>query len=160
MTKEYNEYLVRHINSVKECYKLLTGEELESHDNSKLTPAELQQYDNYFYPKENGITKDKKVEDEFDYAWLHHQNCNKHHWQYWVLVGDDDGKNKPLEIPDRYIHEMIADWGSFAYQKKNGQELLDWYQDHLHKIQLAPETKKKVDTLVKVMVRKIDENFK
>ena len=148
MTQDYKEYLDKHISSVKTCYNMLTGKELQGHDFSKYSYQELQAYDNYFYPEANRVEKDEKVKSDFDYAWLHHQNLNRHHWQYWVLVNDDDGKNKALEIPDRYILEMVSDWGSFAYQKGNGQELLDWYDSHKGKMLLAPNTKEKVEKLV------------
>lgn len=159
MTNQYNEYLRKHINAVKACYTLLTGENLDSHDASKLTAEELGPYDRYFYPEENRVVKNAQIETDFDYAWLHHQNVNRHHWQYWILI-EDEGKIKPLEMPDRYINEMVADWGSFAYQKRDGNELLKWYATHVNKMILAPETKKKVEDLVKTLARKLNEKFR
>ena len=50
-------------------------------------------YATYFYGK-----KTSQVEKNFDYAWLHHQKENPHHWQYWLLHNDDEGL-VALEIP-------------------------------------------------------------
>ena len=38
------------------------------------------------------VFEKKKTDDiklKFDFAWLHHQKSNKHHWQYWLLQLDN-----------------------------------------------------------------------
>ena len=154
MTINYQNYLTKHIEAVRKCYKLLTGEYLHIHDASKYTSQESPQYDRYFYPRENGVEKNEKIQRDFDYAWLHHIHNNPHHWQYWVLV-EDEGGFKPLEIPERYINEMVADWGSFALQKGSGQELVNWYNSHKDKMFLAPETRRKVEEKVEYLAGRI-----
>ena len=68
------------------------GEKLVNHDQSKYDEEEYEAYDDYFYGKEGKDEDDIAVIDNaFDYAWLHHIHHNPHHWQYWVLVNDDDG---------------------------------------------------------------------
>ena len=168
MSKQYDEYLREHISAVKACWDLVLKDtigfeedELIDHDLSKYSEDEYYAYDNYFYPDENGIDdSDKKIVKElFNYAWLHHQNTNRHHWQYWVLINDEDGI-KPLKMPYMDVYEMVADWGSFAYRKKDGSELLKWYEAHRAKMILHEETRATVERLVPKLARAIDEYFK
>ena len=168
MSKQYDEYLREHISAVKACWGLITkdsigfgGDEPIGHDLSKYTEDEYYAYDNYFYPDENGIDDSDKefTKKLFKYAWLHHQNTNRHHWQYWVLINDEDGI-KPLNMPYMDVYEMVADWGSFAYRKKDGSELLKWYEAHRAKMILHEETRATVERLVPKLARAIDEHFK
>lgn len=158
MSKQYDEYLFNHIQAAKACYKLLTyGKcELINHDTSKYSSDEYTQYDDYFYRKDESLAWCHK--NKFKYAWLHHQNTNKHHWQYWVLINDED-RIEPLEMPRDSIYEMVADWGSFAYQKQDGSELIKWYESHKDKMILHEDTRRKVDDLVSELASLIDEHF-
>jgi hypothetical protein len=52
---------------------------------------------------------DDSVKRKFDSAWNIHQKRNKHHWQYWVLIMDN-GSIEALDIPEKYIKEMLCDW--------------------------------------------------
>lgn len=162
MSKQYDEYLFNHIQTVKACMMMLYDEyELANHDTSKFSEDEYYAYDNYFYPDENGIDDSDKefAEKLFEYAWLHHQNTNRHHWQYWVLINDEDGI-KPLNMPFMDICEMVADWGSFAYQKQDGSELIKWYGSHKDKMILHETTRMHVEELVPKLASAIDEYFK
>lgn len=47
------------------------------HDWSKFTPSELPHYQRQFFG-------DKDDPLGFAAAWLHHQNHNPHHWEYWL----------------------------------------------------------------------------
>lgn len=85
------------------------------HDLSKFRPSEWFPYTEFFYSRSKRksytynsdgqkriITpsKDDKLGQDsstsrkntkrikFDRAWMHHQNRNDHHWQYWLLVED------------------------------------------------------------------------
>ena len=79
------------------------------HDLSKYTPAELPHYGRQFYG-------DKSDPVGFNIAWLHHQNVNAHHWEYWiprtghsrcVVPFPDD---TPLAMSDNAAREMVTDW--------------------------------------------------
>ena len=166
MSDKYNEYLNNHINAVKACYKLLTGEEMkvenvnDMHDASKYSFEEYGAYDEFFYPSDRSrVGSDPERKRAFDYAWLHHQNTNKHHWQYWVLINDNEGI-KALEIPKEYVIEMVSDWGAFAYLKKDGQHLIDWYKANKDQQIINPTTRDLVNLLVYELAVKIDEEFR
>ena len=162
MSKQYDEYLFNHIQTVKACMMMLYDEyELANHDTSKFSEDEYYAYDNYFYPDEDGIddSDNESCKKLFQYAWLHHQNTNRHHWQYWVLI-NDKYRIKPLSMPFMDICEMVADWGSFAYQKQDGSELIKWYGSHKDKMILHETTRMHVEELVPKLASAIDEYFK
>lgn len=168
MSEKYDEYLTRHREAVFDCYKMLTGKSLTlfcegtpvGHDASKYSKEEYKAYDEFFYPSDGSeVGKDPIRKEAFGKAWLHHQNCNSHHWQYHVLINDDKGI-KPLEMPLSDVYEMVADWGSFAYQQKNGQCLRDWYKANRDKQLMHDKTRELVDALVVILARNIDEAFK
>jgi hypothetical protein len=80
------------------------------HDWSKFMPTELPYYARKFFG-------DDKDPEGWAWAWLHHQNANPHHWEYWV-------KRSPsitsLRMPEWAIREMVADWlaASRAYSRR------------------------------------------
>lgn len=155
---EYNIYLLDHIRAVDECYRILTGKELLYHDASKYTEDEYKAYAEYFHPTDGSTPKSSDKKDAFRKAWLHHQNENKHHWQYWVLI-DGDGNMTAIEMPEDYVREMVADWGSFAYLKKDGKELLEWYETNKSKMILHDKTRSLVEKLVPELTSKINAIF-
>ena len=65
------------------------------HDLSKYTPAEAPHYGRQFFG-------DKSQPDQFAAAWLHHQNRNPHHLEYWISrTGHDRAShvNGALRMP-------------------------------------------------------------
>jgi len=170
MSLEYDEYLKEHIQNVtnglrwiadnlnlrklgiSESDVSLALENAGLHDQSKYDQEEYRPYDDYFY----GGNKSHAVKTAFDEAWLHHQHVNPHHWQYWVLINDDDGVNKALPMPTDYILEMIADWWSFSWREGNLMEIFNWYDKHRDVILFEEETRKTVEKILNEM-RKVLE---
>ena len=151
MSAEYNTYIIEHVDNVKKAYMWLKDhniikedilDQLNLHDASKYTDEEYNAYDDYFYG-----TKTKVVKESFNYAWLHHIHQNPHHWQYWVLVNDDDG-TIGLEMPKNYIYEMICDWWSFSHKTGNLSEIFDWYKSHKKNMILHENTRKLVEEIL------------
>ena len=166
MSKQYDEYLREHISAVKACWDLLVADsmylkdfELTDHDLTKYTEDEYSAYDDYFYPTTADKGSLEIIEKRFKEAWLHHQNTNPHHWQFWVLINDEDGI-EALKMPIMSVYEMVADWGSFAYRKKDGSELIRWYESHKDKMILHETTRMHVEELVPKLARAIDEHFR
>lgn len=77
------------------------------HDRSKFKRDEWFPYAETFYKTDGS----KKYEESVSFftAWNLHQKRNKHHWQYWQ-VKMDRGEVIPLEMPEKYVREMVADW--------------------------------------------------
>lgn len=108
------------------------------HDWTKFLPVEFIPYAQKFY----GSKKDTPA---WQRAWLHHENSNKHHPEYWTLRGRLG--MEPLPIPNRYRREMLADWigAGRAYgkqpQNNNDPDTRAWYLTNRDKITLHPETR-------------------
>ena len=116
------------------------------HDWQKLTPTEWLPYVWTFWGPYEYSDRPEWLVNEFDYAWLHHQKFGKHHWQYWLLVQDSD-EPKCLEMPYRYVVEMLSDWiGAGRAIRGKSSNPLEWYLDNRDKIQLHPKTRKHVET--------------
>ena len=163
MSETYDTYLKQHIDAVHFLYKEFWGEELTPpHDQSKYSEEEYKAYDEYFYPKSLEGKSDAfktfvnlKIDRNFDYAWLHHLHNNPHHHQYWVL-NNDDGTKTALDIPLRYIKEMLADWAAFSYIKgENG--LIDWYNSNKNQQTMSKLTRERVEKYLPKVSEKLDK---
>ena len=123
---------------------------LLKHDISKLSYKELPHYGRQFFG-------DKSKPDKFIKAWIHHQNHNDHHHEYWVPITGHNRcdppypDNVPVEMPIECVKEMVADWigASRAYEGKC-PELHNWiwYKENFHKVRVHPETKKLIISLL------------
>ena len=170
MSLEYDNYLIRHIGAVQEAFSWIQGnlpelvplevntEHISRHDESKRSIEEYAAYDNYFY----GDEKDELTEELFDAAWLHHIHNNPHHWQYWVLIKDDPSPNlknnmTPIRIPYKYILEMVCDWWSFSWVKGDLREVFKWYDKHKGTIVIHPDSKERVEYILKKIKEKLDK---
>ena len=162
MSQKYDEYILQHKSSVKEAFnwlckntpELFLDEEqrarveyqiVNAHDQSKYSKEEWDAYLNYFYPDENH----PKDDNAFDLAWLHHLHNNPHHWQYWILQRDN-GEQVPLDMPEKYVIEMLCDWMSFS--KKNPESTAyKWYNDNKDKMILSENTIKLIEKYIDLL---------
>ena len=161
MSKEYDLYLKEHKENVVKGFRwiqkclpaLLDGlvdEDLEwqicmAHDASKTDQEEYDAYDAYFYRGNRSYA----VVQDFNLAWLHHIHCNKHHWQYWVLINDDPNEGEIiLDMPYNYIIEMILDWWSFSWKQDSLEEIFNWYNTNKSKMILHKNTKTTVEFIL------------
>jgi len=141
------------------------------HDWTKFLPCEWNAYVEKFYGKKI----DEKEPDDFrywsargpvdaafDHAWNHHQKANKHHWQYWLLTNDsDDPKHKPLQMPKKYVLEMVADWMGAGRAITGAWEYWKWYESNKEKIILQESTRHSVESLLILLDQKrIAKEFK
>lgn len=138
----YLKYLIRH-----KWFVFRAGLKLKAsiwrlliHDWTKFLPSEFFPYLRKFY---GPVGTDWA---RYDHAWNYHQKRNKHHWQYWVLIYDN-GRMEPLEMPDKYVREMVADWAGAGKAKTGKWDLVDWYYGHCS-MKLHPNTRKKVEHLI------------
>lgn len=107
------------------------------HDMSKLRPSEFITYARYFY----GELQD---ETYFKRSWLSHLHRNKHHWQYWILINDEDPIDY-LDIPMKYIIEMVCDWVGAGKAIHGKVEVHEWYKGNKKNIQVSELTRKKIE---------------
>lgn len=136
---KYFKYVLRHKWFVFiECCKLGIPLRGALHDLSKFLPSEFISYSRYFYgdyperltvyEKTHHWTLKTKaiIKNDFDLAWLKHQKRNPHHWQYWLLQNDSDGL-KILEMPKKYMKEMLADWIGAGKAIHGENDVEEWY---------------------------------
>lgn len=168
MSAEYDLYLEKHKTNVKKAFDwirdnlpelLQEGYDYEwqigiNHDWSKRSQEEYDAYDMYFY----GNNRSFAVVQEFNKAWLHHIHNNPHHWQHWVLINDESGEGTIcIEMPHKYVIEMICDWWSFSWNSGDLEEIFDWYDKHKKNIQMHDDTRKEVEFILKKIKGKLDE---
>lgn len=132
--KSYTEWVDDHCRRVLEAYykygkqilEIMGNKSLETellqrcmnHDKSKFEPIEFEGYRMHYNPMKGEEKMD--ADKAFDQAWLHHENFNDHHPEYWIQrdVNEerkDDGT--PVMIIYRAIEmsriahaEMFCDW--------------------------------------------------
>ena len=150
---KYFKYLFKHKWYVlKECFKMGIWWQGITHDLSKFLPTEFIPYANYFYG-DYGVNNKcpakwlspivMKVSSSFAYAWLLHQKRNPHHWQYWILH-NDDGSTQVLEVPTKYLIEMLADWIGAGLAITGRRDIVDWYEKNKKKIRLHPYSREQI----------------
>lgn len=122
------------------------------HDASKFTPSEWIPYAHCFYD-DDGNQRYQETE-AFNQAWLFHQNRNKHHWQYWVLI-KDGGKVEPMVIPSESLLEMVSDWAGAGRAITGTWEVDTWFKRNHEKMMMHPQSKSQAEYLVKKFMQSI-----
>jgi len=111
-------------------------------------------YSNYFHG-------DKSMDYEFSQAWLYHQNHEPHHWEYWMprtthmAMNDKMTRPEPIEMPEKYVREMVADWMGASKAYSSGGKYPDvdnwvWFEANRERIykNLHPKTIKLVGKIL------------
>ncbi|WP_328803003.1 DUF5662 family protein [Paenibacillus sp. An7] len=138
-------YVIDHkLNVLIECWKEGLYIEGIIHDMSKFSPKEFAPYACKFYSNQ----KDENTELAWRYAWLNHQNSNKHHWEYWVV---NKQTKEALPMPKKYMIEMVCDWRSFS--RKWGRKVKDSNlverMVNSNNILLHPETREELERFIR-----------
>jgi hypothetical protein len=167
----YLKYVLRHKYFVfRGC--LLLGVPLHQaiiHDLSKFAPAEWGAYVRKFYgyrPTEDderrtammgiAIRTRAQIDADFDAAWNHHQKRNPHHWQYWLLITDqDEPRLRALPIPQRFTLEMVADWYGAGMAISGANDVEPWYLKNKDKIVLEDGTRVRVEQAIAQLQRRV-----
>ena len=168
---QYDEYLDSHIGNVQRAWSEIlrpylaeqgTDEKelqeidlrIEAHDASKLDKEEYGPYAEWFYGDHPDEGEEK---DAFDKAWVHHQNHNEHHWQYWVLIQDtSEPKYLSLDMPKEAIYEMLCDWHSFS-AKDPESTAYNWYSKNKENMLLSDNTIATIDSLIGIFMTPLEK---
>jgi len=142
---KYLKYVLRHKWFVMvECFRMGLIWRGLAHDMSKFLPSEWFPYMENFYGE--------KKKYNFSLAWLYHQHRNPHHWQYWILRNDRD-KPQVLEMPGKYVKEMLADWKGAGRAIRGGpdnwKECNKWYNKNKDKMELNDSTRFFIELFLK-----------
>lgn len=130
------------------------------HDWTKFLPCELPHYQRQFFG-------DKNDPEGFIRCWIHHQNSNMHHWEYWIPRTGHNRctppyeDNKPIPMTERAIREMIADWlgAGRAYEGKFPDiRNWTWLNNNWEKINkgLHPKSSALIIDIINKMRRQLD----
>lgn len=166
MSKLYDEYIREHKDNVTKAYYWLYNNlpglfancELDiqicyAHDCSKNDVDEYEAYNNYFYGQDRSFL----IEENFNKAWLKHIHKNPHHWQHWVLIDDEANEGYiVLDMPYKYIIEMICDWWSFSFKHGNLYSIFDWYDSHKNHIKFSDKTRTIVEDILMRIYEKLE----
>jgi len=72
---------------------------------------------------------------------------NPHHWEYWVLSGRS--VEKPMEMPEKFAREMVADWMAASRAYTGSWDMHRWLCKNWNKVKLHPNTREFVLELLK-----------
>ena len=78
------------------------------HDLSKYSPTEFLPGVKYFSGS-HSPTEDERRTCGASKAWMHHKGRNRHHWEYWTDYDHSKNCYMPVEMPRRYVAEMLCD---------------------------------------------------
>lgn len=154
---KYLWYVIRHKWFVMlECFKWFLIWQGLVHDWHKFLPSEFIAYARHFFGpgkdinagrNKSGYYKPTDTGDPaFELAWLHHTKFGKHHWQYWVVP--ESGGDKVMEMPDKYILEMLCDWKGAGRAQHRIAPLDKWFAENESKMVLGPITRGVISKLV------------
>ena len=135
------------------------------HDLSKFSSSEFKAYANKFGDNGKNDGRDKSgyydptTDTEFARAWNHHIHCNKHHWQYWITPKDRiNGEEclKMLDMPNKYILEMLCDWhgASRAYK---GKGMMYFWENNKDKLRLSDNTRGKIEDILPNFITRLEK---
>lgn len=110
---------------------IIVDNHLSVHDASKFSKEEFDPYRKNFYCSEeditlSGMTKEEfeaAIKKEFDEAWKHHYEANKHHPEYWKV--NVSGQDQYVTMPTYAFVEMICDWIAVSMTLKS--RVSDWW---------------------------------
>lgn len=157
LTDQYIKYIIEHQENVIEafnrygellCQKLgipvsSLEQNCKNHDKSKFSTYEFEGYRQYFYH----VSGEKRDEELFKKSWLHHQNNNMHHPEYWVLR-TETGIAETLDMPDLYIAEMLIDWAAMSMKFNDTVE--KYYNKKGYSHPFSEKTRNKVESLLSI----------
>lgn len=131
-----------------------------THDLSKYAPTEFWIGARYYQGNRSPNAAERE-EKGFSEAWMHHKGRNRHHWEYWTDMNRETGRYDSVEMPRRYLAEMIMDriaacktYQGSAYTDASA---LNYYERSREKCLIHPQTQKQL-TFLLTMLRDWGEN--
>lgn len=128
------------------CRKLGIPWQGITHDMSKFSWTEFSESVKYYQGGTKSPIPVIKEKNGYSKAWQHHKGRNPHHYEYWT--DNYDSGTTYIEIPEKYVLEMVADWmaAGRTYAKNNGKSFtvddeLKWWNDCKDSKFIHPKTK-------------------
>lgn len=145
---------------MKACFKVGLIKQGLLHDLSKFSPIEFFSSAKYFQGNSSPIDAEKRKKG-YSIAWQNHKGKNMHHWQYWIDW--ENGKQFAIEIPKRYVVEMICDWvgAGKAYNNVDWsvETLSSWYGRTKCEMIFHPNTEKFIDYVINSIAKNEEDLY-
>lgn len=118
------------------------------HDWDKFRYSYFKAYANHFYNPDGTKRSNphRFSTDEMRKARLGHLR-QKHHWQAWVIIRSNK-RLEPIEIPKRYILEMVADWMSIGKILYGNENPVKWWHSCKSKMVFHPKTATLIESIL------------
>ena len=133
-----------------------------THDLSKFSPTEYLQGVKYFTGTKSPHYLEREVTG-VSHAWMHHRGRNKHHAEYWHDISLEKGVDVPVDMPARYIIEMLCDRISackvYLKDKFTASSPLEYYESHKDENEFSDMTAYRLHTLLKLYAEIGEERF-
>ena len=133
------------------------------HDLSKYSPTEFISGMLYFQGNRSP-NEEERERMGYSAAWMHHKGRNRHHYEYWNDVNPETKLYEPVEMPTRYLIEMVCDRiaASKVYRGKYYQDgdalnyfLQGWKKSRLPR--MHPRTAKRLYHILKMLADEGEE---
>lgn len=155
-------YVIKHKANVAICaIKRGRWGVIIPHDMSKFSKAEFGPYARWFYgpygvkiknklvfSTPTIVRKHKKVKAEFDAALEHHYKKNSHHWNHWAHKASTGPFIYGLDMPYKYLEEMVIDWEAMA--RGFGNPPGEFYKNNKGTILLSEKSRETVESLLSI----------
>ncbi|MCR5774093.1 MAG: DUF5662 family protein [Lachnospiraceae bacterium] len=149
------------IEVMKYCFRCGLYYQGLTHDLSKYSLTEFVNGAKYYqgFRSPNNAEREDKGYSE---AWLHHKGRNRHHYEYWVdycsevtLASASNGGMRPVEMPRKYLVEMICDRVAASKVYNKGRYTddmpLKYFERSMDKILMNENTKRELHAFLKMI---------
>lgn len=149
----------------KYCWKVGLYWQGLVHDLSKFSIIEMKAGIRYYSGEKSPNSIQKKVEG-YSIAWIHHKNHNKHHSEYWTDFSEEKyliNKEKitPIEMPDKYLVEMLCDriaaCKTYKGNDYHNDDPLNYYYNQQESVMMHETTKAKLQELRTILAEEGEE---
>lgn len=125
-----------------------------THDLSKYAPVEFCQGAR-FYQGTRSPNAAEREQKGYSEAWMHHKGRNRHHYEYWSDINPASGKYEPVEMPRRYLAEMVMDRRA-ACMTYEGHGYTDgsalaYFERSRERLQMHPNTQRQLEYLLTLL---------
>lgn len=165
-------YWVKHLKTINKhrrlvrrgCFKCGLFWQGLTHDLSKYSRVEFKNGAKYY--RDGGSPhKNERNDKGYSESWMHHKGHNKHHCEYWTDFNYLTLKYEPVEMPKKYIAEMVCDRiaASKTYNPKTYDDSfpLKYFMNEVDWLPMHENTKKELIFLLNMLKEKGEkETFK
>ena len=142
---------------MKGCFKCGIPWQGLKHDLSKYSPTEFFAGCRY-YTGTRSPNEGERREKGYSAAWLHHKGRNRHHFEYWNDVDLQSRMYAPVQMPYRYLAEMVCDRvaASKVYKGKDytSSSALEYFRTGHGREQMHPKTAAELERLLAMIADK------